>query len=179
MGEINWRDSWDSALEEAKKVNRRILLELYMDGCPHCMRLHSETHADAGVVQALNSQYVPVRLEGRSHMDVVKKFNVTGAPTTLVLSRGRQRTAPVSRLLCAGGLPETTGKVGLIPSCAPKDHSPLEGASYAPSMARETRPTNATRRNRHPGRHPRLIHLSGGFPVPSRLFSFAKGGIFL
>ena len=31
MGEINWRDSWDSALEEAKKENRRVLLELYMD----------------------------------------------------------------------------------------------------------------------------------------------------
>ena len=86
MAEINWRDSWDSALEEAKKVDRRIVLELYMDSCPHCMRLHNETHVDAGVVQTLNSQYVPVRLEGRSHMDVVKQFNVTGAPTTLVLT---------------------------------------------------------------------------------------------
>jgi hypothetical protein len=35
MGEINWRDNWNSALEEAKKENRRVLLELYMDGCPH------------------------------------------------------------------------------------------------------------------------------------------------
>jgi thioredoxin-related protein len=84
MGEINWRDDWNSALEEAQKENRRVLLELYMDGCPHCMRLHHETHADAGVIQTVNSQYIPVRLEGRSHMDIVKKFNVTGAPTTLV-----------------------------------------------------------------------------------------------
>jgi thioredoxin-related protein len=86
MGEINWRDSWDSAQEEAKKANRRIVLELYMDGCSHCARLHSETHTDAGVVDTLNSKYVPVRLEGRGHMDVVKKFNVTGAPTTLVFA---------------------------------------------------------------------------------------------
>jgi uncharacterized protein len=86
MGEINWRDNWDSALAEAKKVNRRILLELYMDGCPHCARLDSETHADAKVADTLNSDYVPVRLEGRRHMDIVKKFNVTGAPTTLVFS---------------------------------------------------------------------------------------------
>ena len=86
MGEINWRDSWDAALEEAQKVNRRIVLELYMDGCPHCARLHNETHADAGVADSLNSKYVPVRLEGRNHMDIVKKFNVTGAPTTLVLA---------------------------------------------------------------------------------------------
>jgi len=86
MGEINWRDNWNSALEEAQKEDRRVVLELYMDGCPHCMRLHSETHADAGVAQELNSGYIPVRLEGRSHMDIVKKFNVTGAPTTMVLT---------------------------------------------------------------------------------------------
>ena len=84
MGEINWRDNWPSALEEAKKENRRVLLELYMDGCSHCTRLHNETHIDAGVVQEVNSQYIPVKLEGRSHMDIVKQFNVTGAPTTLV-----------------------------------------------------------------------------------------------
>ncbi len=86
MGEINWRDNWDSALQDAKKADRRVLLELYMDGCPHCARLHSETHADAKVADTLNSDYIPVRLEGRQHMDIVKKFNVTGAPTTLVFS---------------------------------------------------------------------------------------------
>ncbi len=86
MAEINWRDDWDSALKEAQKVDRRIVLEFYMDGCPHCKRLHDETHSDAGVAKELNSKYVPVRLEGRRHMDVVKKFNVTGAPTTLVLA---------------------------------------------------------------------------------------------
>ena len=90
MGEINWRDSWDSALEEATKENRRVLLELYMDGCPHCMHLHNETHADAGVVQEVNSKYIPVRLDGRKNMDIVKKFNVTGAPTTLVFEADGQ-----------------------------------------------------------------------------------------
>jgi uncharacterized protein YyaL (SSP411 family) len=86
MGEINWRDNWDSALQEAKKEDRRILLELYMDGCPHCARLHSETHADEKVVQAINDKYIPIKLEGRQNMDIVKKFNVTGAPTTLLFS---------------------------------------------------------------------------------------------
>jgi uncharacterized protein len=84
MGAINWRDDWNSALEEAKKENRRVLLELYMDSCPHCVRLHSETHTDAGVAQEVNAKFIPVRLEGRSHMDIVKQFKVTGAPTTLV-----------------------------------------------------------------------------------------------
>ena len=86
MGEINWRDNWPSAQEEAQKIDRRILLELYMDGCPHCAKLHAETHSDDKVAEAVNSQYVPVRLEGRANMDIAKKFNVTAAPTTLVFS---------------------------------------------------------------------------------------------
>ena len=86
MGEINWRDNWPSAQEEAQKIDRRILLELYMDGCPHCAKLHAETHSDDKVAETVNADYVPVRLEGRQNMDIAKQFNVTAAPTTLVFS---------------------------------------------------------------------------------------------
>jgi len=45
-----------------------------------------ETHQDPAVVQALNERFVPVRLEGRANMDLVRQFQVTGAPTTLLFS---------------------------------------------------------------------------------------------
>ena len=61
-----------------------------MDGCPHCTHLHTETHVDAGVVQEVNSKFIPVRLDGRKNMEIVKKFNVTGAPTTLVFGADGQ-----------------------------------------------------------------------------------------
>lgn len=83
---VYWRDSWESALNEAKKEKRPVVLELYMEGCPHCMKLDRETHADQAVAAALNTRFIPVRLEGRNHMDLVKKFNVTGAPTTLIFA---------------------------------------------------------------------------------------------
>ncbi len=83
---VYWRDSWDAALEEAKKEKKALVLELYMETCPHCQRLHRETHTDQEVAKALNTRFIPVRLEGRNHMDIVKKFNVTGAPTTIIVS---------------------------------------------------------------------------------------------
>jgi len=43
-----------------------------------------ETHEDSAVIQALNERFIPVRLEGRAHMDLVRQFQVTGAPTTLL-----------------------------------------------------------------------------------------------
>ena len=83
---VYWRDNWEAALKEAKEANRPLALEIYMEGCPHCQRLHAETHADQAVAAALNTRFIPVRLEGRQHMEVVRQFNVTGAPTTLIFS---------------------------------------------------------------------------------------------
>jgi thioredoxin-related protein len=83
---IQWRGDWERAREEAQQTGRPLLLELYLEGCPHCRRLDLETHADPGVAKALNEQFIPVRLEGRGHLDLVKQLNVTGAPTTLIFS---------------------------------------------------------------------------------------------
>ena len=45
-----------------------------------------ETHSDEKVAAALNTRFIPVRLEGRQHMDVVQKYHVTAAPSTLIFS---------------------------------------------------------------------------------------------
>jgi thiol:disulfide interchange protein len=45
-----------------------------------------ETHQDPAVVQALNDTFIPVRFEGRAHMDLVQQFQVKGAPTTILFS---------------------------------------------------------------------------------------------
>lgn len=92
MAVVYWRDNWEGALREAKENRRPLLLEVYLEGCPHCKRLDQETHPDAKVAEALNTKFVPVRLEGRQHMDIVQKFGVTGAPTTLIFSpEGEER----------------------------------------------------------------------------------------
>jgi hypothetical protein len=49
-----------------------------------------ETHADPGVISLLNEKFIPVRLEGRGHVDLAQKFNVRGVPTTVILSPQEQ-----------------------------------------------------------------------------------------
>ena len=83
---VYWRDNYEAAQKEAKEANHPLVLELYMEGCSHCQRLHQETHSDQAVTAALNTRFIPVRLEGRAHIEVVRQFNVTGAPTTLIFS---------------------------------------------------------------------------------------------
>jgi uncharacterized protein YyaL (SSP411 family) len=83
---IRWRDNWEAALAEAKESQQPLVLEFYMEGCSHCLQLARETHGDTAVVAALNQRFIPVRLEGRHHMDLVQKMGVRGAPTTLIFS---------------------------------------------------------------------------------------------
>jgi uncharacterized protein YyaL (SSP411 family) len=86
MSEILWQPDYESAVKEAAAANKPILLELYMDGCGHCARLHNETLTADQVIAAVNTGFVPVRIEGRGRLDLVKKFDVKGAPTTLIVS---------------------------------------------------------------------------------------------
>lgn len=83
---IQWRGNWEEAQEEAKKANRPLLLELYLEGCPHCARLDRETFQDEAVAAAVIDRFIPVRIEGRSHMDLVQKLDVRGAPTSIIFS---------------------------------------------------------------------------------------------
>ena len=34
----------------------------------------------------MNERFIPIRLEGRSHMDLVQKYQVRGAPSTIIFS---------------------------------------------------------------------------------------------
>jgi thiol:disulfide interchange protein len=54
-----------------------------------------ETYQDAAVIKTLNERFIPVRLEGRSHMDLVQKYGVQGAPTTLLFSADGQEKARI------------------------------------------------------------------------------------
>ena len=132
MGEINWRDNWDSALEEAKKENRRILLELYMDGCPHCTHLHTETHVDPGVIRGGKLQVhpgAPGRAQEHGYREKIQRHRGAHHPG---LRGRRQGTATVSRLLPAGGLLETTGEIRLIARLRLKGRFHLEGSVLRP-----------------------------------------------
>ena len=45
-----------------------------------------ETHQDPAVVRALNENFIPIRLEARSNLDLAQQHQVTGVPTTLLFS---------------------------------------------------------------------------------------------
>jgi thioredoxin-related protein len=71
-----------------------------------------ETHLVPAVVQALNERFIPVRLEGRAHMDLVRQFQVTGAPTTLLFSPAEEEKHRFAGFLPAEDYLKELGKGG-------------------------------------------------------------------
>src|SRR5437867_842985 len=64
-GELKWR-SFDTGFAEAKKTNRKILLDVYTDWCGWCKRLDKDVYANQKVAAYLNERYVVVKLNAES-----------------------------------------------------------------------------------------------------------------
>ena len=63
---------------------RKELLLLHMEGCPHCVKLMPEWKKFVGMN---NTSILPRAVEKDEDRSIVKKYNVTGFPTILLLDK--------------------------------------------------------------------------------------------
>ena len=83
--EIKWAKSFSAAMEDAKKSNKLVMVDMYTDWCHWCKVLDSDTYPDAKVV-ALSEKLVAVKVDAEKEgVQQAKKYNITGYPTILFL----------------------------------------------------------------------------------------------
>lgn len=100
--EINWNEYNKTIFTKSAKTKRPILLVVKADWCPHCTKMRETTLVDTSVVKMVNESFVPVMIDADNDKALVKKYNVTGLPTFLILnSKGKV-------------LKETSGEVSVI-----------------------------------------------------------------
>ena len=87
--------SFEKGMAEAKKTNKKLLVDVYTDWCGWCKRMDAETYANSVVSGYLGEKYVVVKLnaessdkqsyKGRQYTEqqLAGEFGVTGYPTTL------------------------------------------------------------------------------------------------
>jgi len=92
--DLAWR-SFDKGLAEAKKADKKVLVDVYTDWCGWCKKMDKVVYSDTQVTNYLLHQFVLVRLNAESQNQVHYKgktyteaelamgFRVTGYPTTL------------------------------------------------------------------------------------------------
>lgn len=82
---IRWRKSYATALEEAARTSRPLLIDFEADWCGWCKKLDRETFGNGDVIRLVEKLFVPVRIDTDREPKLSEKFGVKGLPTILLL----------------------------------------------------------------------------------------------
>src|SRR5215510_179475 len=92
--ELKWR-AFNAGFDEAKKNNKKIILDVYTDWCGWCKRLDKDTYGNEKVMEYLNQEYVVIKLNAESdskltykdksytEASIAQAFGITGYPTII------------------------------------------------------------------------------------------------
>ncbi len=86
--EIKWRSWSEAAFEEARQLNRPILLSISAVWCHWCHVMDETTYSHAGVIDLINREYLPIRVDNDVRPDINQRYNMGGWPTTAFLTSG-------------------------------------------------------------------------------------------
>ena len=67
---INWM-TWEQAVEKSQQAShKKILIHIYTDGCQPCKNMDLTTFVAPEVVDLVNNNFYPVKLDARSKKDL-------------------------------------------------------------------------------------------------------------
>ncbi|GIW93633.1 MAG: hypothetical protein KatS3mg110_1674 [Pirellulaceae bacterium] len=134
-----WRDSLEQAQREASQTGRLLLLHFWSEQCGPCMRLESRVLSQPACQRALQTNYVPVKINVLQHPELAQQFQVDRIPMDIILTPdGRQ----LHRSISPSDLNRYVGMLDQVAAHARIGHRPEPTPSYhqAPSVPVATTP---------------------------------------
>ena len=84
--EIKWRPWTQAAFDEAKLLDKPILLSISAVWCHWCHVMDETTYSNDRVIDLVNSEYLPIRVDNDVRPDINQRYNMGGWPTTAFLT---------------------------------------------------------------------------------------------
>jgi uncharacterized protein YyaL (SSP411 family) len=84
--EIHWRPWSPEAFAQAKAEDRPVLLSISAVWCHWCHVMDETTYSDQRVIDLVNREYVPIRVDNDVRPDINQRYNMGGWPTTAFLT---------------------------------------------------------------------------------------------
>src|SRR6266853_1203265 len=72
--ELKWK-AFNAGFAEAKKNNKKVMVDVYTDWCGWCKRLDKDTYSNGKVIDYLSHEYVVVKLNAESKDSIKFKEN--------------------------------------------------------------------------------------------------------
>ncbi len=83
--EIQWEEDLELAMQRAANSGKPVLVHFYGDNCPPCRMLEKKAFRDPQLIDALNSQVIPVRINAERDLKTALRMRVNRWPTDVYL----------------------------------------------------------------------------------------------
>jgi thiol-disulfide isomerase/thioredoxin/YHS domain-containing protein len=83
---VDWQQDLESAKAMARQSGRLVLVHFWAPTCAPCMKLETAVFNQPGVANALQAQFVPVKINANEHPDTAQSLGITHLPTDVVMT---------------------------------------------------------------------------------------------
>ena len=84
--QIAWQKDGPTALTKAKAEGKLMLLHFYDDNCVYCDKLEEGAFKDPKVIEAINRDYVSIKVHAMSNPKLKKQYKVDAFPTEVIVT---------------------------------------------------------------------------------------------
>lgn len=82
---MRWQSNLETAKRLAAQTNRLVLVHFWRESCGPCMKMEREVFSRPEVAAAIESNFVPVRVNAQRQPQIAGEFGVTALPTDVIL----------------------------------------------------------------------------------------------
>jgi len=84
--EVAWHSDLEEAFEVARETNRPLLLHFWTPDCIPCRRLERNVLNQPRVVETLETQFVPVKINAQEFPQLAARYHVSSVPKDVILN---------------------------------------------------------------------------------------------
>src|SRR3954471_20119583 len=131
---VHWHNDLESAKVVAKSTNRLVLVHFWTPTCGPCMALNQNVFNQPGVASAIETHFVPVKLNADENSATATWYGINRVPTDVIVTPDGQMVAKlVSPPTPAAYVAEVTAAAGKFAAKSGQAYAKAAAAAPVPS----------------------------------------------